>query len=351
MKRLLIVSMVLPLLGACGTLQVRVSALKPQVAETETDRILLRNRMPLINAENTETISDRYTEMENAHGQALNETAAAYAAAGHKDDADGLLALVPKISKKYEDERDRVIALMKRIQTAKSDDERSALIRQLDREQASFLQISGRTLKDEVRRARERGLDLPQSTLQAVSDQDATAQQLLIGNSNITHDALAYVISSAEKNDKEAWSDIFDRSYGAGRLGRMDLAIKMETRGVFTIKGVSFDPSAVARAASKALSQGVILAAQMAGVPLKSGTFTGDGAALATASGTLTTADDQTATAEAKVADKKNALLEFAQQILAQRESLENGDADRMKAAMAAIDAKLAATKTRLTAQ
>ena len=348
MKRLLMVSMALPLLAACGTLEVRVSALKPQVAEGETDRVLFRSRMPLINAENAETIGDRYTEMENAHARALFETAAAYTAAGHKEDGDSLLAVVPVVSKKYEEEKERVIALTKRIQTSTADSERSALIRQLDREQGNFLQASGRSLKEEVRRARERGLDLPQSTLQAVSEQDATAQQLLIGNSNITHDAIAYVVSSAPK---DAWSDIFDRSYGSGRLGRMDLAIKMETRGVFTIKGVSFDPSAVARAASKALSQGVILAAQMAGVPLKSGTFSGDGAALATASGTLTTADDQTAIAEAKVADKKNALLELAQQILAQRESLENGDADRIKAAMAAIEAKLAATKTRLTAQ
>lgn len=347
MKRLMIATALL-LFASCGSMEVRVSALKPQVAESETDRALIRNRMPLINAENVETIGDRYTEMENAHARALNETAAAYAAAGHKSDADGLLNLVPVVSRKYEDEKERIVALTKRIQASTSDDVRSALIRQLDQEQSVFLQISGRTLKDEVRRAREAGLMLPQSTLDAVGEQDSTAQQLLIGNSNITHDALAYTISSAPP---EAWSDIFDRSYGAGRLGRMDLAIKMEARGVFTIKGVSFDPSAVARAASKALSQGVILAAQMAGVPLKSGTFSGDGAGLATSSVNLATADDQTATAEAKISDKKNALIELAQQILAQRESLENGDADHLKAAMAAVDAKLAATKTRLTAQ
>lgn len=149
----------------------------------------------------SETTTPRW---ENAHARALNETAAVYAAAGHKADTDSLPAVVPVVSQKYEDEKDRVVALMKRIQTSKSDDERSALIRQLDREQANFLQISGRTLKDEVRRARERRLDLPQSTLQAVSEQDATAQLLLIGNSNITYDALAYVISSAAKKDKEA---------------------------------------------------------------------------------------------------------------------------------------------------
>src|SRR5207302_4244882 len=137
-----------------------------------------------------------------------------------------------------------------------------------------------------------------------------------------------------------AWAPIFDRSYGVGRLGRMDMAIKMETRGVFTIKGLAFDPSQVARVASKATAQAPMIAAQISGVPLSTGTFTGDGAALATSSGKLTTLQDETAKAQAKLDDKKSALLELASQIIARRTDFENADTTqaRLRDAIGAIE-------------
>jgi hypothetical protein len=192
-------------------------------------------------------------------------------------------------------------------------------------------------------------LTIPADVKADVSQHASDSTHLLIGDGNITQQPAAYVIANARDEDK-VWAPIFDRSYGTGQWGKTDVAIKMETRGVFTIKGLTFDASQTARVASKMASQALLIGSQLAGVPIRTGTFTGDGAALATSSGALQAAEDQSATAEAKVQDKKDALMELATQVLAQRLNIDSGVIEKMKAAMTAVDAKFTSTKTRLSA-
>ena len=54
-------------------------------------------------------------------------------------------------------------------------------------------------------------------------------------------------------------------------MGNVNIAIRMSPSGNFTLKGMTLDPSAVAQVAAKVGTQSIMLAAQMAGVPVNIG--------------------------------------------------------------------------------
>jgi len=151
---------------------------------------------------------------------------------------------------------------------------------------------------------------------------------------------------------EDKWSPQFNKTVGNGWLGNLNLAIKMVDLGDFTIKGVTFDPSDVARVVSKVTIQAVVLAAQMYGVPIKPPTGGNtqtptDGMALATSSGRLADVQATAALRDAKLQDYRSALLTIALAIVREQAKLVGTDAER-KAAIDAIKATYAAHKARL---
>jgi hypothetical protein len=363
MKRNLLLTLGWLLLAGCGSMQVQVSVLRPQVVEAELDRLSLRDGLPTISALTPADIADQYTALKNLHAGVLARLADSYdLAAPTKPNpkrwhaAAALLReeVTEAVSHQYDQEAAAISALVARIQSLSADPaQQTSLMRQFNDRRRGFRRIIGRGMSQQIKKAQSDEIPLTPGVDLAVEEFHQGEEKTIIGDANITRNRLAFVVSSAERDDKTAWAPIFDRSYGVGRLGRMDMAIKMETRGVFTIKGLAFDPSQVARVASKATAQALMIAAQISGVPLSAGTFTGDGAALATSSGKLTTLQDETTKAEAKLDDRKSALLELASQIIARRTDFESADTTqaRLRDAIGAIEAKFNSTKQRLTAQ
>jgi hypothetical protein len=86
----------------------------------------------------------------------------------------------------------------------------------------------------------------------------------LVGQDGLFREPEAHAVASAPPG---VWSKNFDRSYSWSLFGDTNVAIKMESRGNFSIKGVSFDPSEVTRVASKVVTQSLLAWTQIAGVP------------------------------------------------------------------------------------
>jgi hypothetical protein len=93
------------------------------------------------------------------------------------------------------------------------------------------------------------------------SAQASTSLHSLIGEEGLFRSAEAYAVVSA---DDSLWTEKFDDSRALAYFGDVNVALKMETRGSFTVKGLSFDPSEIARVASRVVTQTLVAAAQPA---------------------------------------------------------------------------------------
>ena len=120
----------------------------------------------------------------------------------------------------------------------------------------------------------------------------------------------------------------------------------MNKPGDFTIKGLLFDPSTVASVASKTVTQALLVAAQISGVPVSTSSGTGDGAALASTSTSLNTA--QVAMAERKSAQNASraALLDIADTIVREKQNL--ADDSKRQAAIEAIQITFSKHQSRI---
>jgi hypothetical protein len=83
----------------------------------------------------------------------------------------------------------------------------------------------------------------------------------LIGEDGLFRSAEAYAVVAA---DDSMWTEKFDDSRALAFFGDVNVALKMETRGSFTVKGLSFDPSEIARVASRVVTQTLVAATQPA---------------------------------------------------------------------------------------
>jgi hypothetical protein len=112
----------------------------------------------------------------------------------------------------------------------------------------------------------------------------------LIGEFGLFADPFASRIVHAPES---YWRGIFNRAYGEGNFGNTDIAIKMQSMGDFTIKGVRVDATKVTQATFAGVGQAIKLAAAAYGVPV-AGAFPtygpaakdGAGATTATTGGT-----------------------------------------------------------------
>jgi hypothetical protein len=164
---------------------------------------------------------------------------------------------------------------------------------------------------------------------------------------DLINSPLTYAVVSAHD---DLWAEKFDYSRAYGLFGNTDIAIKAIGPGNFTIKGVSFNPADVAQAASKVTTQAVLLAAQIAGVPVNiAGTPSGDGAALAKSSTRLSEAISELNEEKADMMGFKDALLIIAQTIVDEKDRLANNSGEIRKEAIDAIKAVYQSQKTRLS--
>jgi hypothetical protein len=346
-------------------MNVTVAVINPKVAAVAQDEVLLRDQLPAVNALDTEKTKASYQLAANKHTAVLNQVAIDYdrqaqslgSPRGDKfANAAGDLRniTIPIVAKKYADEAAGMIALENAIRAAdqaspRHEDLVASLLRQRVLRKRAFIVASGQGLDATVVAAQNATIGVRQDLLLPILQRDHTAalDSLLIGDANITTFREAFAVTTAKPKD---WSPRFDQSIGTGRFGSVDVAIKMESRGIFTIKGITFDPSEVVRVAAKATTQALLIGAQLSGVPVakRPGTA-GDGTALTISSGDLNDLQSQQATDAAKNADRQAALLELATGILAQEIGLNANDDATFRAALTAIKAKSTAVTARLT--
>jgi hypothetical protein len=346
-------------------MNVTVAVINPKITAVARDEFLLRDELPAVHAMSDDLTRGAYQRANNRMAAVYTQIAADYERAGHaagspRGDkwlfaADDIRKItIPQISKRYGDEAATMTELEARIRAADSatprrEDYIASLLRQRIQRKRAFIVWSSQGLDTAVQQANNADIGVKGDvTLFGLQQEHAAAvNNLLIGDANITALREAFAVTTAKPDD---WSPKYDQSVGTGRFGRVDVAIKMESRGVFTIKGITFDPSEVVRVAAKVTTQALVVGAQLAGVPItkRAGT-TGDGAALTTSSSDLNDLEAQQKTHATKNADRRGALLELATTILAQEGPLSSTDNPTVSTAITAIRAKSTAVNTRLT--
>ena len=153
---------------------------------------------------------------------------------------------------------------------------------------------------------------------------EAAGIRYLIQGSELSNTEFAYVVANAPEG---LWAKNYNRAFGSGTMGNVDVVIKMNTTADFSVKGMRFDATTVASVASKVTTQAVLLGAQMAGVPVSThvgSTPTNPGDALATSSGDLGTSDQALAKRTALLDAQRSAIRATAKSILGARSLLED---------------------------
>jgi len=367
--------------AGCGSLRVKVDVLEPTVVEGELDRLLLRDSLPQILAQSDQALHERFAELQNTHFTLISKLADEYRAeaaklsGGAKDRylivANGLTAnFAPTRGPFYRDEEAAVLALNQKIRQLKEKlgvaaaGEQPPLRAELAaalRERQFRLENVDRVVRENVGPLLAKGRsDLPRladvrtaldTGVPQAADALADARRSLIAGQGIVESPYAYVVAAAPE---EKWSPRFNETFATGQLGNLNVGIKMVSLGDFTLKGVTFDPSDVARAISKVTVQALVMAAQVYGVPIKppaagtSGQPPAAGAALAASSGRLGDVQDAAAAREAKLQGYRSALVTIGLAITREQSKLAGSDAER-KAAIDAIAATYEAHKSRLS--
>jgi hypothetical protein len=106
--------------------------------------------------------------------------------------------------------------------------------------------------------------EIMDSESRAIAEIDS-ATASITGGKTLAEDPLAFAVAAAPK---ESWKEEYNRTLTRGYLGNLDVAVKLDSHADFTVKGVSFDPSTVATVAAKVTIQGLLVGAQIAGVPV-----------------------------------------------------------------------------------
>jgi hypothetical protein len=376
MRAGVVVSLLLAVaLVGCGRLQIQVDVLDPKEVEREIDRVLIRDALPDVLAQSDEGLRTKFNALFEQHEKFYADLAVAYRnqAATLSGDARMLSetaanALVPDfrrfIGPLYDVARNDVQRLNTEIRaleparaapgappTATSD-----LAQKLRQRNERFLDFSRFVLRNTNDKLKGAARELNRNALEPIRASAETVRQAsntLIQGRDLLDSPYTFAVASA---DDTKWSPYYNRTIGGGYLGNFDMAVKMVSLGDFTIKGLLFDPSDVARAISRVAVQALVLSAQMSGVPVRmpppssSGRPPADGTALAESSAALAQIQDTTARTEAKLADYREALVLIAQAILRERDQITR-TTDERGAANAAIKGSFDAHKARLQLQ
>ena len=154
----------------------------------------------------------------------------------------------------------------------------------------------------------------------------------LIGNKGILNDPLASsVVYAPEAYWRRADSPGINETFASGTFGNTDIAVKMESIGNFTIKGVRLDASKITQATFAVGRQAVKTVAAVNGIPLPTGTntaSTGTAALYPETPVSISSPDARIATADEAIIRRRFARLTVLETILIQRTVLINTDTD-----------------------
>jgi hypothetical protein len=170
--------------------------------------------------------------------------------------------------------------------------------------------------------SRTAGISDPGFLAQRISQfsQDASRRLAsLIGDAGIFDDPHAPMVVTAPD---AAWRGLFNQTYATGVLGNTDMAIKMESLGNLTLKGVRLDAAKITQAVFDAAGQAVKLVAVAYGVPV--GALQSDGKTAPTEPGAdIIIADQSRREAEVEVLKRRIAAVAIMDAILSERRALE----------------------------
>ena len=368
------------ILAGCGGLQVHVSVLDPQIVEKYINEDLLQDKLPSLLAEKPEHVETQIGLLRRAHFEYYAKISDLFLEkAKTLPDSDETKKLIEdeaaaiqddfndRVAPKYADAIGEIQKLDKEIQALHHQAEKlaegaekSALnnriifkIKQRNLVLENFLSYVSTDMDKEKADAITKVLDRQfDDNVEASSNLMASEKKIdIIKNSIvmgqvITESPYAHVVASAPES---AWVEKFNRVYGRGYLGNVNFAIKMESVADFTIKGLTFDPGDVAVAASKVTTQAVLLAAQIAGVPvnLDGSSPSESGAALSMSSKRLTEIRKKLASQKAMLKGYHDALNTIANAILREKKYLSEDDTKRAEA-IEAIQRVYEAQKSRI---
>jgi hypothetical protein len=368
------------LLSGCASLKIQVGVLDPKVVSEleETDR--LNRVMPELVAESDTAITARFNSVKNEHYKSYSKAettfrqAAARAPAGSADrtiletSADNHLAFPQSIEQVYTDTENAIksntaaLKIVWETYKAASENARPAQRRQilwlLDERENLFKTFAGTVEKDvrdlEKRIENDTRLSLAERlqvlgfVRQQVAPATSAALTKLVESGGLEHSPYAYYVANA---DDDLWAGKFDKTIARGFFGNSDIAIKALGPTNFTIKGLSFNPADVAATASKVATQTVLLASQIAGVPVKvSGTPPAgqSDSALAQSSSALSTILASSAQTSEAVRAHRESLLRLAAAILREKASISGTDDRQRREALDAVAAVYESNATRM---
>lgn len=324
-------------LCACANLNVEVEVLN-------SDKLIIRNEMPKILAlddasitreiQNFEAIHWKYyvkqinllrKKAQNAEKDGDDENQDKY----NKFAAELNDGFVKKVGPYYDEKESEWKALVKEtLRRYETYDENTDEGKEINLRIALVSNINQyEQFKKNIINYRKHDLDesIDKEILAEGEQELVNSRKELFNSGGIEHSPVLYDVVNAPEKD---WAKYFDRSYGSGYFGNVDIAIKaLDEPGNFTVKGLSFNPADVATMASKVTTQTVVLAAQIAGVPVNiNGTPSGNGVELANASKRISTAVSSSEQLKVSLNNQKLALINLAQAILAEQDNIANND-------------------------
>jgi len=353
-------------LSACSQLSVQVDVLRPEVVAGRADADAVQRVMPEIVAEDDLSVTRVFVDLQQTHFDAYQKLADQYteeAKSLPKKSPDRALlegaaqslagGVSPDLKQFYRRKESEVKAangalraLWTEYGTAAEPARRESLARQilagLQSRQAilsSVYTMIGHDLDEQASAQQSRASPGAPAIIASAETQVRRNMKQLFDGGGLIDSRYTYYVVRAPDPD---WAPMFDRTLARGIFGNTDIAIKALGPGNFTIKGLSFNPADVAAAASKVGAQTVLLAAQIAGVPVNlagspaPGT---NGGALATSSTAFSKVLADTAKNTEKVRVHRDALLRLAASILQERDSIANGTNAERKAAIDSIKA------------
>ena len=356
-------------LAACGNLRVTVGVLDPKVARSQLDQDLVDKLLPTIQGSTPQTIEGEVEKLRVAHRDAYRKLRVRYEADAAKlpePTRTGLLSLARGLTDGFESRtRDLYRDLRLDLQQYRADVTQRMGTRFTlgpgDADYAGVVAVLRVWQQRVTQTAAIIRAELDQATVDAAEtfrknaglaanapEAESLKREVLVGvdsqlaQLSIQNSPFAHAVANAPDM---AWTERYNQVVAQSWGGASDVAIRLDPKtGNYMLKGLSFDPSDVAAMASKVTTQAMLVAAQMAGVPVKSITTpptNTPGAALAASSSALADAQASLVTRQAKVKARQQALQEIAQAILSEEADLKSTDATTRQAAVAAIRSAL----------
>lgn len=359
----------------CASLRIDVGVLNPEVVRAMAEEDKLGHLLPKIVSEPETAIVGRFGAVLNEHGQAYTRVARGYDEAAEKLPADSaereelmaaakLYSMPKRVRDIYSATQTSIFAntallrdLWGKYQEA-SQEQRGELRRKLlwaldEREKTldafrAAVAADLREVENTITNDRRLGVAERLALLHGVQreTEPATAKELkqLLDTGGFEHSPYAYYVVNASDDQ---WAAKFNKTIARGFFGNSDIAVKALGPTNFTIKGLSFNPADVAATASKVMTQTVLLASQIAGVPVQvTGSPTPAPPALAHSSNRLATTMAINEQRAQQLQAHREALLRIGVAILREKAAL--SDDERREQALEAIRAVYESQATRI---